>query len=204
MADRREYDMRAVEAMPTEATFPAATDWLNEQAEYRGQLLATESTANLAANATTYTAAAADPGLNTGRKVRFAKGTFEELDTITAVTLTVTVTRGTLEAHAAGAAVYDTDGDQVGVLSAAMDAMPATVTFTMTAVEKAFAVGASLEIDDETLTVTGLASAITFARPSAATELVQPFEIRDDNGPYSLEDFDARDGRMFLVVKSDN
>lgn len=203
MAQRQEYQTRAFEALPTAATFPALDEWLNEQAQYQGELLATESTSNLANNATTYTAAAADPGLNTGRKVRFRKGTFQELDTITAVTLTVTVTRGASPvAHALGAAVLDSDGEQVGVLSAQLD--NSATTFTMTAVDKAFVVGAALTIDDETVTVTTLASALTFARPSAATQLDQPFEIRDDNGPYSLDTFEARDGRMFVVVQSDN
>ena len=178
--------------------------YLNTQYQYNGALLETETAAELAQNATNTTVVAADPGLNTGRKVRFVKDTDEELDLITALALTVTVTRGDREAHALAASVLDAAGDQVGVLSAAMGIGAAVTTFTMTAVEKAFAVAANLTIDDETLIVTGLSSQITFARPTGNTAIAAPFEIRDDNGPYTIEDMLEISEKLAVVMVDGN
>lgn len=160
--------------------------WLNEQYQYRGELLAAGA-AQIDKDAAALAVPVANEGLNVGRKVRFVKDTFQELALITALALTVTVTRGERAAHAQGAEVLDATGRRVGVLSAAMDAQAATLTFTMSAVERAFVVGEVLTVDEERLTVTALSSAITFTRPPGNADLPIPFEIRDDNGPYTLE-----------------
>ena len=175
-------------------------EWLNEQYQHSGTLLA-QGAAQLAQDETNLAVAVADEGLNAGRKVRFVKGLEQELALISALALTVTVTRGVRAAHAQGTAVLDERGEQVGVLSAAMNNQAATLTFAMTAVAKGFAVGARLTIDEEVLAVTAVSSAITFARPAGNKALAVPFQIRDDNGPYALAyDLDIAEKVAFVLT----
>ena len=214
MAARHKYLLKdfpySVSPAQREEELAAIQAWLNERAQHYGQVIHREASDDLAIASTTLTLGLARADLNANRKIRLSNQggrLVRETLPLTKVVVSLTVSRGhgpsDPENHAAGVKVYNEAGDLVGEVATPINSN-STTTLVMNGVLQNVSVNDDLTAGDEVMRVSARSTVITFTRATGAAIIDEPYDILDDNGPWSVEDRWVHEDRLYLLLVDDN
>ena len=184
----------------------SAESFINKKALQNGILIQTITSA-FADNAVSLVLSVANPSVDVGRKVRIG----QELPSVSAASVNLEVTRGANPVnHAVGAIVYNKDGLILGTVSTAIQSS-STDDLIFAGIKAETKVGENVTVGTETMVVDIIQTTLTIVRATGAAAQTNPWDLRDENGPYKLVDMQvtyidpakAR-GKIYLVLQDDN